>query len=225
MVAFFIQCTENEIITEKDFHKTENVNPLKNRAVTPDCFTPSELCQPYDITDTIEIPGYCGLHQVKFTAWHCPPTNAIYFSDFVANVIDGCDSLWNSWLYLNNNQLAVAFDRYDYAASLVAEKLYMQSILNPGIQCPTNLIEAHFYTNLCYRWCYIRNPRTNQIFKSKVTCGTKCCLRKQSYCYSNGVLQVSSPVFFDGGGNCGSYPVGQCNGFLVGNCERTCGIP
>lgn len=225
LLSVFIRCTDESIVSGKDYLNSVNNDKVVGRTIIPDCFAPAELCVPVDVTDTIEVPGYCGLHQVSYTAWHCPGTNEVSFTDFEVNVIVWCDSLMNSWNSLSNAQLDVAWDQYDYAASLEAEKLYMLSILNPGIQCPTSFIAAKFYRDLCYKWCITKGSKPFTLRGRKAECGTKCCIRRQSYCYTNGVLVISNPTFTDTGGNCGTWPLVPCEGILIGECERTCGIP
>jgi len=225
LLSVFIRCTDESIVFGKEYRNNVNNDKVVGRTIIPDCFAPSELCVPVDVTDTIEIPGYCGLHQVSYTVWHCPGTNEVAFTDFEVNVLVWCDSLINSWSSLSNSQLNIAYDQYEYAASLEIEKMYLLSILNPGIQCPTSLVGASFYRNLCYKWCMTKGSRPFTLKMVKAQCGTKCCVRRQTYCYNNGVLEISSPVFSDTGGDCGTWPLVQCNGILIGECERTCGIP
>jgi hypothetical protein len=202
---------------------------IENRSsINENCFTPGIYCQSYNITDTIVIPGYCGTHLVRYKVWICPG-NTISITDFRSDPLMSCDSLYDSWLNLSDDQLVIAYDKYEYAASLVAEYLFI-SALNLDIQCPNYFQGADFYKNLCYQWCIeiIGRPGEDRVkfLMSKVFCGRKCCKRVIQYCYQNGVLIASTPSFSNvGTAECGTTPVGTCNGELIGDCERTCGVP
>jgi len=202
---------------------------IENRStIVTECFTPGLYCQSYNIMDTIVIPGYCGTHLVRYKVWICPG-NTISFTDFRSDPLMSCDSLYDSWLNLSDDQLVLAYDKYEYAASLVEEYLFI-SALNLNIQCPNTFQGVDFYKNLCYRWCIelIGRPGDDHVkfLMSKVFCGRKCCKRVIQYCYQNGVLKASTPSFSNvGTAECGTTPVGTCNGELIGDCERTCGAP
>ena len=226
-----VQCAKDKDQSERVL-VGNTINELESRSILSSvCYIPGIDCDSFQITDTIEIPGYCGTHLVRYTVWICYG-EPLVFTGFRADPLVACDSLWNSWLNLSDNALAVAYDKYEYAASLIAEKEFMKTIMNPLIfKCPTSYVGAHFYKNLCYQWCKEVVGRPGDPYfiftMGQVFCGRNCCRRIITYCYDeNGVLQASNPVFSSVGlPECFPNPIGDCRGQLIGQCERTCGVP
>ena len=226
-----------------DFIKSNGIyiitddNVLKSRSTLSGyCFRPQDSCYKYTITDTISISLYCNplYVRVHYDVWQCPGDPNYYFNNFIADPISTCAYLDSLIYNSDGSALALIFDRIDYQASLIVEQEFMTLVTqyyNP--QCPDNRIEAHFYTNLCYQWCMemIGNPRPPDpayFVMSKAFCGEKCCKRERKYCMNNGVVMISSPTFQTlDYGECGSSPSNpeECDGRLVGSCERTCGVP
>ncbi len=252
--AIFHQCTKSTNPTEEYTLKINNENfnydkfiqrlndkgiftinesNINLREVTGDgCYSPGFGCVRDTITDTISVQGFCDNVFVSFEVWFCIGQPRLIFTNFSALPMGGCDSLWNSWLSLSDDDLDREIDQFDYAASLIAEEIIMKEFcLALGIICPNSAVEAHYYKNMCYQWCVkiVSRPGEPTLGNiDKVSCGRKCCLRTRRYCYSgNGIFTISNPVFTEiGTSNCGSQPIsGRCDGELVGRCERTCGIP
>lgn len=253
--AIFHQCTKstiqnNEISSKEinnEFDYNNFINSLKEKGIflshekkinlrselTGDgCYNPGLGCVRDTITDTISVPGFCDNVFVSVEVWFCVGQPRLIFTNFSALPMGGCDSLWNSWLSLSDDDLDRELDQFDYAASLIVEEIIMKEFcLALGIICPYSAVEAHYYKNMCYQWCVKIISRPGEPILGnigQVSCGRKCCLRTRTYCYEgNGIFTISNPVFTEiGTSNCGSQPIsGNCDGDLIGRCDRTCGKP
>lgn len=243
-----ITCTKD--VSNDTFNSS--MSDINNQLITRDgqlidagCFVPGDSCDHRHIDSMIiSFPFYYNdsllLCDSVFASYTCDvyecEDSIITFDNFNVLAFWGCDSLTNliNNLYQsgNYNEIARIQEMIEYQASLVFEKRYIENLFySGGYNYPGFYFETHFYRLLCYQTCFEYDVTpSKKIGKtgkfSKVICGNKCCKRTRNYYQDHHVLKVSEPRFEEvGDGKCDMTPQNECNGLLIGDCNRTCGMP
>lgn len=247
-----VQCTKDNLQKFSNdnnelIQRSDNLNENLQGASLSEgfCYDPPSGCD-FDFIDTfIYMPFYyndtllCDSLRVRIRTYiyHCDD-NSIYFDNFIADAVDtaGLCGEFNMLLSAlasagNYDEISRLLDMLEYQASLIFEKEYVKDILlGLGIECPDYYITSYYYKNKCYQWCaeIVSKPGDKYIVEnvSKVFCGNKCCERTVKHCIKGGILYSSDPIFLEvGNGQCGTIPIGNCNGTFLGECDRVCGEP
>lgn len=187
-------------------------------------------CITIHVTDTISVPANglspgCATTQVQYDATICGPLSSptIHITNFQAFPL-GCPSLWSYWFSLSSGNLSLAEEKFFYDASLIAEQLFMEEVVDIfEVRCPNRAMESVFTRDLCYQKCLVK-IKTWPFFAFETShCGTKCCHRTRLFCRNqSGVLLYTEPTFQETGDECSFNPTILCDG-LSTVCEHNCG--
>lgn len=203
-----------------------NVLPVSSQTNSIGCrgFTdPDFQCEEKEVEMTIRVPEVgilpaCDNVKVKFRATICKTPSGSIYVDYDTFEFQTCQ---NIMAMLYNNPFFSPQDvnnieeQYNYIASLIAEYTFSANLAS-SIPNGSTIIEASFYTDLCYRARIV--GLENQLFFEKEFCGTGCCRRHRTYTNngSNNPITFTAPSFQNIGG-CES----EGNSLGV-SCEKTC---
>ncbi len=234
-VAVFYQCEKSTTVEQE-----KNIESIDSRSVNTSnddvsagaaetlggCFDGSgcDLIGKKKIYTDLHMQGTCD----NFTAWA-----DIYVCDgeivFTNFNFSPCNKMYEYYVLLSDEELAIALDSFYNAASIIYEANYLEENYSLYLCGSGNEKATAFVSSLCYRWCvnYDGGPAPGPVSVSigKVICGEKCCKRSAEVCIDeNGKLQFNNVTYTSyGEDSCSNTIKGECRGRLIGDCEHDCG--
>ncbi len=202
--------------------------PTKATARSVECVPepePTLECETKDVEMKVQIPPVEFLPAcevtVNFTVTICKNiNNGEIYLDYYNFEYKTCQDVLAR---LKSNQLLsyadfqILEERYAYLVSINAEYSYSSMIAeaNPD----GKVIEANFYTDLCYRASIVEIGE-HLFAQARDICGTACCQRIRTYVIgSGGVPPQATNLRYNKIGECEVNETGEG----LGSCERSCG--